>query len=519
MEHVILPDNLKDDVCKLARNYSKNKQSPEKALIDEFYGYGTGLTFLFHGPSGTGKTMLAHALANRLDKELLTVDVEKAENLRVSFEDLIKHVFREAKLCDGIVFFDKCDDVFEADSDQNRTLLIEIEKTGCITILATNKVVELDPALDRRITMKVPFHLPGEAQREMIWNALVPPNIMIGKDVNFKHLARDYIFTGGLIKNTLFMAITNAMKKNGDSKVTLTSEEIECSADYQAASMFEANGFGKIYTPEISIEQLPLRPRDKKMLRKLTSAYKGLNDKDIGMRLIVGSSDIRTGIDCVDAIAKECQLKVKRFSFTDVLFGSDSSKVVKDPFTQKEMTALDYAFRTCTGRQSLTLFVDHASFFERFLSKDQENPAKELTGFFDRLQDFQGMLLLVTKPLKKRHFPMEFDYCLEINLPTEDLQIRRWEAHIKDNTSIESKLVDLVERYPLHLHEIDIVARKAHISAFLGGRNGTATIEHVYDVIKRLKNMTDIPILFGKRHDGTGIRRPRRDRTNTQHPA
>lgn len=499
LDQVILPGDLKEEAVNLARNYLTNRSGQERILIEEFYGYGTGLTFLFHGPSGTGKTMLAHALANSLNKELLSIDFFKANQLGSSTEDLIKYVFREAKLCSGIVFFDECDDVFHRDSDTNRTLLIEIEKTECITILATNRVIELHPALDRRITMKVPFHLPDENQREAIWKALVPPNILLSKDVDLNRLARKYVFSGGLIKNALFMTITNAIGKNGNLKVTITSGEIEQAANYQAASIFELNGFGKLYTPEIAIEQLPIRSQDKKMLRKLAYAYKGLDGQETGMGLVVGSSDIQTGIDCVDAVAKECELKVKEFRLSDVLYESGSPKQIKDPLTQKQIIALDYAFRTSTGHQSLTLFVDQGSIFERFLLKDQEDWEKELSGFLDKLRNFQGKLFLVTTPLKRYQLPIEFNHYMEIHLPPEELQIRRWELYFKSEANIEGKIVELIERYPLHLHQIDFIARQASMTAFLDGHDGTITADYVYEAIKRFKNMRKTPALFGKK--------------------
>ena len=116
-DQVILPDRVKEKVFKLARDYSNNRSKKARALVDEFYGYGTGLTFLFHGPSGTGKTMLAHAVATSLKKELLSVNIEHASNMNASSEDLIKYLFKEAKLCDGIVFFDECDEIFQAISE------------------------------------------------------------------------------------------------------------------------------------------------------------------------------------------------------------------------------------------------------------------------------------------------------------------------------------------------------------------------------------------------------------------
>ena len=498
LNHVILPDNLKEETLRLTTNYTKNKSN---SLINEFYSYGTGLTFLFHGPSGTGKTMLAHALANSLKVDLLTVDFAKAEQRFRNTEILIKYVFKEAKLYNGIVFFDECDDVFYARSSESRILLIEIEKTECITILATNKVIELDPALDRRISMKVPFYLPEKTERENIWKALVPPNIQLGKDVDFNKLAEDYIFTGGLIKNTLFMAITNSMPKNRNSKLTLTSKEIQNAANHQTRSMFDLNGLGAVYSPKITIDELAVRSKDKNGLRKLKSAYGKFRDSGMGMLIALGCSDIQTGIDCVEAVAKGCDLKVKIFSLSDLISGNNSSDKIIDPFTQKEMGNLDYALKTSTGHQTITMFVDRNSSFKGMLSKDRENENTKdyVLGFFDRLRAFKGALFLVTTTIKSLKLPIEFNYYQKIHLPPEELQIQKWEAQFGNNKEIEDRIIDLVERHPLHLHEIDMVARHANMNAFLEGGEGIITFDHVYDVIKRFKNMKKVPVLFGNK--------------------
>lgn len=53
--------------------------------------------------------------------------------------------------------------------------------------------------------MKVPFILPDEGQRAEIWKTLVPPKVTIASDVDFREFAKKYVFTGGLIKNTIFI--------------------------------------------------------------------------------------------------------------------------------------------------------------------------------------------------------------------------------------------------------------------------------------------------------------------------
>jgi len=138
LERVVLPEKLKHDVVALASNYSQQLAKREALHLKEFYGYGTGLVFLFYGPSGTGKTMLAYALAHSLGKELLQLNTRDAARNEFTFAEVIRYIFREARLTDAIAFFDECDDLILKNPSECKQFLIEIEKAECITILATN---------------------------------------------------------------------------------------------------------------------------------------------------------------------------------------------------------------------------------------------------------------------------------------------------------------------------------------------------------------------------------------------
>ena len=498
-DQVILPEGIKEKVLNLAKNYSNNKSKPTKTLVDEFYGYGTGLIFLFHGLSGTGKTMLAHALATSLGKELLSVNMEHASNLGASSEDLIKYLFKEAKLSDGIVFFDECDEIFHDNSRDSRSLLIEIEKSDCITIMATNRVMELDPALDRRITMKVPFSLPNENQREEIWKALVPPNVSLGKDINFKSLARKYIFSGGLIKNAMFTAITNAMSRNGRSRIQLNARGIEEAAKWQTSSMFDLNSFGRSYLPQSTISSLPVGSLDKQKIQEIVKVCDHLNGDISGLRLLLGYSDIETGIRIVDAVAGECNMRVREFDLLDLFRGVDKTLKIIDPMSRQEVEPLDYAFSIGTGHRALTLLVDHEAYFEElFLKETTEGERKmDLLGFYRKLKGFKGLLFLVTNPVKTHALPIEFNRYLEIHSPPEELQLREWEKHLGDGAKTQERLLDLVEQYPLHLNEISEIVQGAKTAGLLKA-NETITFEDVYETLKRFKGRKSVPILSGR---------------------
>jgi DNA polymerase III delta prime subunit len=501
LDQVILSEGIKEKVLRLAKNYSANKSRTSKALVDQFYGYGTGLVFLFHGPSGTGKTMLAHALATSLNKELLSVNMEGSGSLRTSSEDLIKYLFKEAKLSDGIVFFDECDEVFYANTRDSRTLLIEIEKSDCITILASNRVIEMDPALDRRITMKVPFFLPDENQRERIWKALVPPNVTLEKDVNFKSLAERYIFSGGLIKNAMFTAITNAMPGNGRSRVRLNACDIEEAAKWQTASMFDLNSVGKSYLPDSSINSLPIGSFDKRKVATLSNACIHNNDRTTGLRILLGCSNVQTGIEVAAAVAGECQIRIREFNLDNLLLGTEKNQKIIDPMTRQEIDMFDYVFRTETGYRSMTLLVDDNDLFETLLLNEaDENYLNYFIRFYWKLRCFKGLLFLVTNQVRTHSLPIEFSSYLEIHPPSEELQIREWEEYLGKGKDIEQRLVELVEQYPLHLNEISEIIKSSKTTALLNGNN-TINLEDVHETLNRLKGRKSVKILFGKGAD------------------
>ena len=190
-ERVILPGKTKEELLALAGSFASGSCKRDIPAIEDFFGYGTGMTFLFYGPSGTGKTMMAHAIAHSVDRDLFTVNMTSANDEWMDIEDIIRYAFREARLSNGVVFFDECDDLFHEGSSLSRTLLIELEKANVITILATNKPGSLDPALERRLTRIEDFPFPDVRQRISLWQALIPPNVAIEEGVDFGSLARN----------------------------------------------------------------------------------------------------------------------------------------------------------------------------------------------------------------------------------------------------------------------------------------------------------------------------------------
>lgn len=96
IDKLVLPGDQKHEIMEKISNHVKGTQRRSDLKISAHFGYGTGMACLFHGPSGTGKTMMAHCIANHLQMDLLMVSMDGPESMSV--DDIIKYTFKEAQL-------------------------------------------------------------------------------------------------------------------------------------------------------------------------------------------------------------------------------------------------------------------------------------------------------------------------------------------------------------------------------------------------------------------------------------
>ncbi len=188
-----------------------------------------GLSLLFAGPPGTGKTMAAEALAHELGSPLHIVNYAQMENLWVGeTEKNIERVFANALEDHAVLFFDEADAVFFRrgfmtapwmNRDVN-VLLSHIENFPGVVILATNLAKTLDKALDRRIDIAVEFPIPDAKMRVELYRRCVPTRAPLSKDVDFKALAQKYPLSGGSILNVVRGAMRGALKRGKRHRIT-----------------------------------------------------------------------------------------------------------------------------------------------------------------------------------------------------------------------------------------------------------------------------------------------------------
>jgi len=147
---------------------------------------GLGLSALFAGPSGTGKTLAAEILANELELDLFRIDLSAVVSKYIGeTEKNLRRVFDAAEEGGAILFFDEADALFgkrsEVKDSHDRYANVEIsyllqrmEAYRGLAILATNMKEALDQAFLRRLRFVVQFPFPDQAQRAEIWRRIFP---------------------------------------------------------------------------------------------------------------------------------------------------------------------------------------------------------------------------------------------------------------------------------------------------------------------------------------------------------
>lgn len=201
---------------------------------------GLGISALFAGESGTGKTMAAEVIARELQLDLYRVDLSSVVNKYIGeTEKHLRRLFDAFESCGAILLFDECDALFgkrtEVKDSHDRYANIEInyllqrlESYAGLAILATNNRAALDTAFLRRLRFVVAFSLPDATQRERIWRRqlTVEPSQSGGAglpvaELDFKRLAQ-FPFTGGNIHNAVINAAFRASARaTGDQAIDM----------------------------------------------------------------------------------------------------------------------------------------------------------------------------------------------------------------------------------------------------------------------------------------------------------
>ncbi|MGC9466980.1 MAG: ATP-binding protein [Anaerolineae bacterium] len=217
-DDIILPEDQRALLHEIINTVRGRPQVLDGWGVGEKLASNRGVTVLFAGPPGTGKTMAAEIIAGELGLDLYRIDLSTIVSKYIGeTEKNIERIFKEAERSNAILFFDEADALFgkrsEVRDSHDRYANIEVsyllqrmEAYDGVTILATNLRANLDEAFTRRLQFAVNFPFPEAEDRLKIWETLFPPQLPRAPGIDFRYLAERFRLAGGNIRNVIVSA-------------------------------------------------------------------------------------------------------------------------------------------------------------------------------------------------------------------------------------------------------------------------------------------------------------------------
>lgn len=221
---IVLPEKEKEVLRTIAAHVRQRGRVYEQWGFSGKSRRGLGISAMFAGVSGTGKTMAAEVLANELKLDLYRIDLSSVVSKYIGeTEKNLRRVFDAAETGGAILLFDEADALFGKRSEVKDShdryanmevayLLQRIESYRGLAILTTNIKSSLDQAFLRRIRFIVQFPFPDASQRADIWQRIFPRQTPT-QDLSPEKLAKLNV-AGGNIRNIALNAAFLAADAN-----------------------------------------------------------------------------------------------------------------------------------------------------------------------------------------------------------------------------------------------------------------------------------------------------------------
>lgn len=224
---LVLPEDIEEQIGELKIWMTYNDR-----LMNEWKMHKKlkpGYRVLFHGPSGTGKTLTASLLGKHTGRDVFRVNLSTIVSKYIGeTEKNLEKLFSKADNKDWILFFDEADALFgkrtEVSDSHDRYanqevsyLLQRVENFGGLVILSTNFKTNIDDAFLRRFNAIIKFPFPDAKLRQRIWEKSFPERANLDSDVDLEEISVRYKLTGGNIINAVHLASLKALSKDTET--------------------------------------------------------------------------------------------------------------------------------------------------------------------------------------------------------------------------------------------------------------------------------------------------------------
>ncbi len=238
-DDLVMSDDIKEELALIPLHVKHSRCVMEDWDFHSRMPYGNGVTALFSGPSGTGKTMASQIIANEIGVGCMRIDLSQCRSKWYGeSEERIGEVFDAAEKSCAVLQIEEADAMFRSrGGDHDRQgqsevafLLDRMESYSGVAILTTNLKENIDTAFLRRLRFVISFPAPGYEERVELWKKVFPSVDLLAKDVDFDFLARRLELTGGNIQQiacrAAYLAAPKRMPISMDHIYQATRQEL-----------------------------------------------------------------------------------------------------------------------------------------------------------------------------------------------------------------------------------------------------------------------------------------------------
>ncbi|MBQ9395485.1 MAG: ATP-binding protein [Proteobacteria bacterium] len=226
-EDLIVNKDVEMQLHEIVYRYQYRAKVLDDWGLGDRFGHDIGLSALFDGPPGTGKSMCAALIANEIGIDIYQVDLSRVMSKYVGeTEKNLAQIFNEAENAQAMLLFDECDSLFGQRTNVKNSndkyanlevnyLLQRIERFPGVAILTTNFPAGIDEAFARRLSLRVSFPKPSKAERARLWQSMLRSSRLPKGKIDYRELATEFEITGGYIKNSVLRAAFIAASTDG----------------------------------------------------------------------------------------------------------------------------------------------------------------------------------------------------------------------------------------------------------------------------------------------------------------
>jgi hypothetical protein len=250
---IVLPADIQDSIVELVARIRHRRTVYDTWGFDQVMATSRGLTALFQGGPGTGKTLVASAIANELGLDLYRIDLSRVMSKWIGeTEQNLAKVFDAAEEGQALILFDEADSLFGKRTEVRTSvdryanlevnyLLQRLDTFEGVAVLTTNFGTAIDAAFKRRLSCRLTFPFPDDEARERLWRVHLPDQLPLAGKLDLADLARRYKMSGGYIRNAALRAAFLA----AEEQVPLSQDHLERAvrAEFREGGKLAESGF------------------------------------------------------------------------------------------------------------------------------------------------------------------------------------------------------------------------------------------------------------------------------------